>query len=752
MQKISLWTVVLLAWSTTCLSKTIYVSSSLGSDAYTSTQAQNPATPWKTIAKVATLSYVAGDSVLFRKGDIWREQLTINWSGSLATPIVFGSYGSGNLPEINGADVITGWSLYSGNIYVANVASTVTQLFIDGKRQTYARWPNSGWQTITANSADKLRLTSTSITQPTDYWAGATAVIHSADWQIEPKVITSNSGNTMVWSTATIEAIKTNFGFYMEGKLEEVDSPGEWFYTGGKVYLYVAPGDTATNHLIEGSTRSYGIDITYGRQYLNIRQLSIRNPGLSGIHIYNNSYVRVENNTIANSKERGIHADVYPPNSRHHLYVNNNVVTNTIKDGIRVATVDTSEIKNNKVSRVVDLVSPKLAFGMIFYGKNMEVSGNELDSTVFSGFFIGNDSQNMTVKNNTISNCMLLMNDGGGIYTGSNHTNLWIKNNVVKDTRGNWSGTPGTQSSAVGIYLDESTNGANVAGNIVVNAANGIKLHKAHNNLIVNNVVHNTSLCSVRIHERSLNQVHDNTFYNNIYSNAGPGQLTYFITRTLSSTVPLGIFKNNIHFNADTARTIKQVYEGGTTSIYTLTQWRTATGQDTNSIAANPLFVNATGTLSVPSDFKIPCNSPGINAGISVGFVTDFEGNSPFGITDIGAYEYQDSACFSGARKPGYGLVEPVIDVDGKNRLDVFPNPSANGYVTIRMTGNFRSGTASVSLHSANGELRFQSDMQLENGSGNFVRIPKQLSSGIYLLTIAGPDYLKQARIAIVRQ
>lgn len=47
---------------------------------------------------------------------------------------------------------------------------------------------------------------------------------------------------------------------------------------------------------------------------------------------------------------------------------------------------------------------------------------------------------------------MLLMNDGGGIYAGSNHTNLWIKNNFVKDIRGNWSGTPGTQSSAVGIY------------------------------------------------------------------------------------------------------------------------------------------------------------------------------------------------------------------------------------------------------------------------------------------------------------
>lgn len=79
------------------------------------------------------------------------------------------------------------------------------------------------------------------------------------------------------------------------------------------------------------------------------------------------------------------------------------MVTNTIKDGIRVATVDTSEIKNNKVSLVVDLVSPKLAFGMIFYGKNTEVSGNELDSTTFTGFFIGNDSQNMTVKNNTIT-------------------------------------------------------------------------------------------------------------------------------------------------------------------------------------------------------------------------------------------------------------------------------------------------------------------------------------------------------------
>ena len=65
---------------------------------------------WKTMAKVNAASLSAGDSVLFKRGETWREQLTVPSSGSAGSPITFGAYGTGANPIINGADLVTTWT------------------------------------------------------------------------------------------------------------------------------------------------------------------------------------------------------------------------------------------------------------------------------------------------------------------------------------------------------------------------------------------------------------------------------------------------------------------------------------------------------------------------------------------------------------------------------------------------------------------------------------------------------------------
>lgn len=64
------------------------------------------ANAWATIAKVNGLTFSAGDSILFAKGSIWREQLTVPSSGSSGNPIIFGAYGTGADPIINGSALI----------------------------------------------------------------------------------------------------------------------------------------------------------------------------------------------------------------------------------------------------------------------------------------------------------------------------------------------------------------------------------------------------------------------------------------------------------------------------------------------------------------------------------------------------------------------------------------------------------------------------------------------------------------------
>ncbi|MBI4687210.1 MAG: right-handed parallel beta-helix repeat-containing protein [Nitrospirae bacterium] len=80
--------------------------------------------PWQTIAKVNNRSFQPGDKIHFRCGDTWREQLNVSSSGAANNPITFTSYGdcnSNNKPVINASEAVTGWSQYSGNIYVADI-------------------------------------------------------------------------------------------------------------------------------------------------------------------------------------------------------------------------------------------------------------------------------------------------------------------------------------------------------------------------------------------------------------------------------------------------------------------------------------------------------------------------------------------------------------------------------------------------------------------------------------------------------
>src|SRR5690554_1029982 len=62
--------------------------------------------PWRTIEQVNKLKPVAGDSILFRRGDSWSGTITITSSGKEGAPIYFGAYGSGNKPRIYGSQEI----------------------------------------------------------------------------------------------------------------------------------------------------------------------------------------------------------------------------------------------------------------------------------------------------------------------------------------------------------------------------------------------------------------------------------------------------------------------------------------------------------------------------------------------------------------------------------------------------------------------------------------------------------------------
>jgi hypothetical protein len=120
---------------------TYYVDATNGSDSRTGL---SEITAWKSIAKVNSSRFQPGDQILFKRGKVWREQLTIPSSGASGRPITFGAYGVGNSPTINGSDVVSGWSVYRGTTFKASgLTFQANQVFMDSTRLTKGPSPDT---------------------------------------------------------------------------------------------------------------------------------------------------------------------------------------------------------------------------------------------------------------------------------------------------------------------------------------------------------------------------------------------------------------------------------------------------------------------------------------------------------------------------------------------------------------------------------------------------------------------------------
>ena len=101
---------------------TYYVSFSSGND---TNDGKTETTPFKNLGKINSITFKAGDIVKFKKGDTWKGYFKIRGSGSEDSHISVDSYGSGNLPIIDGNGYQAGIFLENiENITISNIEIT----------------------------------------------------------------------------------------------------------------------------------------------------------------------------------------------------------------------------------------------------------------------------------------------------------------------------------------------------------------------------------------------------------------------------------------------------------------------------------------------------------------------------------------------------------------------------------------------------------------------------------------------------
>lgn len=113
-----------------------YVDAINGSD---SNDGTTPAKAWKTLSKLAGYPFNPGDHIYLKRGCVWRETWYVNSGGSISADVVYDAFGSGVAPEINGCDVLTGWSVHSGSIYKASYTESIDTYLLLQDREHLTR-------------------------------------------------------------------------------------------------------------------------------------------------------------------------------------------------------------------------------------------------------------------------------------------------------------------------------------------------------------------------------------------------------------------------------------------------------------------------------------------------------------------------------------------------------------------------------------------------------------------------------------
>jgi hypothetical protein len=239
------------------------------------------------------------------------------------------------------------------------------------------------------------------------------------------------------------------------------------------------------------------------------------------------------------------------------------------------------------------------------------------------------NSHNFYVHHNTLDHSST-GNKFCFIAWGNNYTGILEHNTMIGNS---------TQVTSC-IYLSPTTGTVTVRYNAIKNGNYGIYSYVANFQVYYNKFVSNRNAISVQnnYHLRAEN----NVFYNNT--------ITAISTLSGSNTTS----KNNIFYISGSAKaynangtiisnynTFNTQYANFINGYSTLAGWRSASGQDVNSMVANPSFVNPSA-----GDFTLQANSPCINAGTLCGYTQDFFGNSvPSGSTsDIGFFELVTSS------------------------------------------------------------------------------------------------------------
>jgi Right handed beta helix region len=387
--------------------KTYYVDSVAGRNAAKGT---SPALAWKTIARVNNAALLPGDQVLFKRGGLWREQLTVNDSGTVGNPIVFSTYGTGPAPIITAAKCASAACTHGANKW--RLAGATNPIY-----RSPVKWKAG----VFISDGAPLRFVAWTSTTPANMWARMTPGSYTFDYKNKIGYIWSADGaspdlhvievgwkDTNIYTAGAhdiqVEGLALRAGTlacvltygavswvfdnvdvrHCGGRFKDED-PTHTFYLGNGFEISNGSSDIDIRNSTIADVFDSGISpqlyTPYGSvQNITIEATEIFNTPLAGVEIVvisdqstmsgiivKNSYIHDAGRGWSNPENpnkigTGIYATVYPglASTLAGIVVQDSIIADNVVDGITIAyNTATTQIARNWIANN--------DYGIIFY-------------------------------------------------------------------------------------------------------------------------------------------------------------------------------------------------------------------------------------------------------------------------------------------------------------------------------------------------------------------------------------------------
>ncbi len=551
----------------------------------------------------------------------------------------------GEVPVITGAKKVTGWQEEAGGIWSVDVSALTSrdgvcrQLFINGERKKRARMPDKGFYIVDGafpKTGEPLRFRYREGDLKKEWADDGTEVVFLEKWYaIRHNVTVINEADREI----TLKGVSRSYSvpdqrYYLENVRSGIEEPGAWYFDHREKRIYYNPlpdedmnsvdtlvpvlidlirfdGDKSGKKTVENISFS-GITFSYtswvmDEEGYNDRQAAYDIP--AAVQAYGAKNCRFEKCRFLSLGGYGVE---WSEGCRDNSIMDSEF-TDLGAGGIKIGTggipsityEDPKDLHISRRNRVINctihnigIVYPSSVGIWIGQGCGNIISHNHIYDTYYSGVSAGwtwgyktSNAYSNIIEHNHIHHIGRgMLSDMGAIYTLGIQPGTVIRHNIIHDIEsydyGGW-----------GIYLDEGSTDILVENNLVYNTkSGGFHQHYGKENIVRNNI-----FACARERQIILSRVEEHISF--IFE----GNIVY-----CKNEPCIGGKSAGGKYRSDRNLYYRESGEENFIGEMSFERWQ-KTGQDKNSIFADPLFV-----APEKGDYRLHKNSPAFRIGFKV--------------------------------------------------------------------------------------------------------------------------------------